>query len=213
MSPAGLGHVRWIGGGTGAGKSTVAARLAAAYGLHLVSTDDAIAAHAADPGPDAPLLTAFLAMDRDERWLGRDPGAMLDTFPWYAGERFIRIVDDVRAVSREPVLVEGFRLLPRLVRPLLDEPWHAVWLTTTRELRQHAFEARAEADQFWRRTSDPVAALARLLERDALFDERVAREAEELGLAVVRVDGSRSEDELVRDVAGLLRLTRLDASP
>ena len=35
-----LGHVYWIGGGSGAGKSTIARRVAERHGLHLYATDD-----------------------------------------------------------------------------------------------------------------------------------------------------------------------------
>jgi hypothetical protein len=199
--------VRWLGGATGAGKTFVASSLAATFGLRVQHTDAAITRHGAEPGPDAPLLEAFRAMSMDERWLRRDAPTMLRTFPWFAGERFDSIVRDLTAESAgAPVLAEGFRLLPRAVRPLLDEPWHALWLTTTAEFRCRAFEQRAEAEQFWRRTSDPAASLARLLERDALFADRVAHEARELGLKVVLVDGTRPETELVAEVADWFRL-------
>ncbi len=38
-------HVCWLGGGSGAGKSTIARRLAAKHGLRLYSTDEAMADH------------------------------------------------------------------------------------------------------------------------------------------------------------------------
>jgi hypothetical protein len=209
MPDRGLGHVRWLGGATGAGKTTVASRLAATFGLRVYSTDAAITDHSADPRPDAPLLAAFREMSMDDRWLRRDPRTMLETFPWFAGECFARVVGDLKAQSHPPLtLAEGFRLLPRLVRPLLDEPRHAVWLVTTREFRRRAFERRPEAQQFWRRTSEPAAALGRLLERDALFADGVAREAEELGLKAVFVDGSRPMAEVVAEVAEWLGLRR-----
>jgi shikimate kinase len=37
-----LRHVRWIGGGSGAGKSTIARQLAAEHGLHLYNSDGTI---------------------------------------------------------------------------------------------------------------------------------------------------------------------------
>jgi dephospho-CoA kinase len=44
---AGFDHVRWIGGGTGAGKSTVTGRLAERFGLAVYGTDAAIGVHSA----------------------------------------------------------------------------------------------------------------------------------------------------------------------
>ncbi|MDQ0847247.1 shikimate kinase [Streptomyces sp. V1I6] len=44
--PARLRHVFWIGGGSGAGKSTIARRLADRYGWRLYATDDMMRDHA-----------------------------------------------------------------------------------------------------------------------------------------------------------------------
>src|SRR5215217_3898618 len=115
-----LRHVYWIGGGSGAGKSTIARRLAARHGLHVYATDDAMADHARRSSrEDCPLLHAFMAMRMDERWVTRSPSAMLETFPWFSGEGFAMIVEDLLRLPRERgVIAGGFRLLPQLVAPL-----------------------------------------------------------------------------------------------
>jgi len=178
-----------------------------AFGLAVYSTDETIAAHAAQPGPDAPLLDQFRAMSMDQRWLERNAVTMAATFPWFAGERFAHIVEDLAALPTEPiVLAEGFRLLPRLVQPLLAEPWHGVWLVPTAGFRRAAFARRTPDQQFWLRTSDPRTALDRLLERDVIFGQGVAKEARELGLRVLSVDGTRSAAELAAEVADWFRL-------
>ncbi len=67
-----LRHVYWVGGGSGAGKSTIARRLAARHGLRVYATDEVMSEHAERSTPrDAPLLREFLAMDMDERWMNR----------------------------------------------------------------------------------------------------------------------------------------------
>ena len=84
-----LQHVYWIGGGSCAGKSTVARRLAAEHGLQLYATDDAMADHAKRSTPvDCPFLHEFMAMDMDERWVNRSSKDMLETFHWFRGEGF-----------------------------------------------------------------------------------------------------------------------------
>ena len=117
-----LQHVYWIGGGSGAGKSTIARRIAAQHGLRVYATDDVMADHARrSTSEDAPLLHRFMAMDMDERWVNRSPKTMLETFHWFQGEGFDLIVEDVLRLPREPgVIVEGFRLLatPRQATPL-----------------------------------------------------------------------------------------------
>ena len=65
-----LRHVYWIGGGSGAGKSTIARRVAAERGLRLSSTDDVMPDHPERSTPeDCPLLHEFMAMGMDERWV------------------------------------------------------------------------------------------------------------------------------------------------
>ena len=122
-------HVYWTGGGSGAGKSVIARRVAARHGLGLYATDDVMADHGRRCAPaDGPFLTEFAAMDMDERWVNRSPETMLETFHWFRGEGFGLIVEDLLRRPAEPgVIAEGFRLLPRLVQPLLAEPGHAVW--------------------------------------------------------------------------------------
>src|SRR5690349_5792517 len=79
-----LRQVRWIGGGSGAGKTTTARRLAERHGLRLYSTDAAMSAHAASAGMrNCPCLRDFVAMSMDERWLNRSPEVMLETFHWF----------------------------------------------------------------------------------------------------------------------------------
>ena len=202
-----LRHVRWIGGGSGAGKTTVAGRLAGRHSLRLYRTDDRHAEHAARADPaGTPLLEAFRAMDMDERWANRSPSTMLETFHWFQGEGFDLIVEDLLATARERrlVLAEGFRLLPRLVAPLLTDTSQAVWLAPTPEFRRAAFDSRGFTWSIPGGTSDPERALANLLERDRLFTERVAGEARRLGLRTIDVDGELDVEALTARVGRCL---------
>jgi hypothetical protein len=204
-----LRHVRWIGGGSRAGKSTVTRQLAATYGLRLYRTDDTIAEHVRrSRSTDTPLLDAFLAMDMDERWANRSPEVMLKTFPWFAGEGFDLIMEDLLAFAEDPlVLAEGFRLLPRLVAPLLSRPNQAVWLVSTPAFRRAAFDSRGFTWEIPTKTSKPERALSNLLVRDHLFTQGVVKEASALQLRVLEVDGTVSVDEMIGHVANHLGLS------
>ena len=197
-----LGHVFWIGGGSGAGKSTIARRLAARHGLRLYATDEVMPDHARrSSAADSPLLAGFAAMDMDERWVSRSPETMLETFHWFRGEGFGLIVQDLlRLPDRPGVIAEGFRLLPRLVQPLLAVPGHAAWLCPTPGFRRAALASRGSLHTIAGKTSDPEKALRNLLERDRMFTERLAEEAAGLGLRVIEVDATMSEDDLARQV-------------
>ena len=199
ISPERLGHIRWIGGGSGAGKSTIARRLAEKHKLRLYHCDDMQSAHTArSNAADHPMLHAFLAMTMEERWARRTPEEMFHTFHGFHGEGFRFILEDLLDLPADvPVLVEGYKLLPRLVFPLLSRVDQAVWLIPTPEWRRTAFSRRGSLWSIAGRTSDPETALANLLARDALYTEEVARQAAALQLPTIEVDGSTTVDELV----------------
>src|ERR1700760_284635 len=115
-----LRGIYWIGGGSGAGKSTIARRIADQRGLTVYSTDGAMADHAGRyRAPEAPLLTRLKDMDMNERWVNRSPQVMLDSFHWFQGELFGLIVEDLPRLGAESaVIAEGVRVLPRLGKAL-----------------------------------------------------------------------------------------------
>ncbi len=198
----------WIGGGSGAGKSTIARRIAARRGMRVYATDDVMPDHATRLTPqEAPLLREFIAMDMDQRWLTRSPETMLATFHWYRGEGFRLIIEDLLRMPRRPrVIVEGFRLLPHLVAPVLSAPGQAVWLAPTPQFRHVAFDSRGSTWKIAGRTSDPQRALRNLLDRDRMFTEHLAAQVRRVGLSVIEVDTTVSADDLetrVTDVLGL----------
>jgi 2-phosphoglycerate kinase len=201
-------HVYWVGGGSGGGKSTIARRLAARHGLDLYVTDEVMTDHARRSTPaDSPFLSQFAAMDMDERWVNRSPETMLETFHWFRGEGFGLILEDLLRFPAQPgVIAEGFRLLPGLVNPLLTVPGHAAWLLPTPAFRRAALESRGSLWEIARKTSDPDRALRNLLDRDRMFTERLAQEARHLGLPVVEVGTTMTEDDLAERVTEALEL-------
>ena len=198
-----LQHVYWIGGGSGAGKSAIAHRLAAQHGLRVYATDDVMPDHARrSTKEESPLLHGFMSMDMDERWVNRSPKTMLETFHWFQGEGFKMIIEDLLRLPTEPgVIVEGFRLLPYLLKPLLSVPAHAVWLLPTPNLRQAVIESRGgSASGFLAKTSNPERALRNLLERDRMFTDILREETARLELPAIEVDATMTEDDLAKRV-------------
>jgi hypothetical protein len=147
----------------------------------------------------SPFLHAFMA------WTWTSDGAPIPgdharTFHWFRGEGFDLIVEDLLSLPNEPgVVVEGFRLLPDLVKPLVAVPGHAVWLLPTPEFRRSAAEGRGSWD-CRQRTSDPARARRNLLERDRMFTDRLRAETTRLELAAIDVDIAMTEDELAARV-------------
>jgi hypothetical protein len=191
-----LRHVRWLGGGSGGGKTTIAADLAERHGLLVYDSDAVIGTHVERSElARHPLLRDFVAMSMDDRWLNRTPEAMYESFWAFHGEAFESIVDDLVELPHDrTVLAEGFRLLPRLVAPLMSRADQAVWLFPSPAFRRTVFEVRPSTRSIVSRTSDPARALERLLARDAVFTDALAQEVAELGLRAIRVEvGDRFE--------------------
>jgi 2-phosphoglycerate kinase len=204
-----LKHIYWIGGGSCAGKSTIARRLAAQLGLRIYATDDLMANHARrSTQEEAPFLHRFMAMDMDERWVNRPAKTLLETFPWFRGEAFNMIIEDLLCLPREPgVIAEGFRLLPRLIKPLLSGPAHAVWLLPTPAFREAVVGNRGgSAWGFLAKTSDPERALRNLLERDRMFTDILREETARLEMPAIEVDATMTEDDLARRVTEVFGL-------
>jgi 2-phosphoglycerate kinase len=196
-------YVYWIGGGSGAGKSTIARRIAAEPDLQLYATDDVMPDHFKRSTPECcPFLHEFMAMDMDERWVNRSPKAMLETFHWFRGECFSMIIEDILRLPKKPgVIAEGFRLAPHLVKPLLAVCSQAVWLLPTPEFRQAVLDSRGGPEWgFLGKTSDPERALRNLLQRDAMFTHSLYEEAKRLELNTIEVDTTMTVDDLARRV-------------
>jgi hypothetical protein len=132
---------------------------------------------------------------------------MLATFHGFRGETFEPIVEDLLDLGEHrPILAEGFRLLPRLVSPLLTYPHQAVWLLPTPRFRRAALDSRGSTWNIPNKTRDPERALMNLMERDALFTDELRAELRALHLRTIEVDVGIGVDELIHDVADCLDL-------
>src|SRR5690606_12743460 len=150
----------------------------------------------------SPFLHQFMTMDMDERWVNRSPEVMLETFHWFRGEGFHLIIEDILRLPEHPgVIVEGFRLLPHLVKPLLAARSHAVWLLPAPGFRRTVVDSRGGREWgFLGKTSDPERALRNLLERDEMFTRRLHEEAKRLELNTIEVDTTMTVDDLLSRV-------------
>jgi len=104
------------------------------------------------------------------------------------------------------VIAEGFRLLPRLVKPLRAVPDHAVWLLPSPGFRRAAFDSRGSSWEIAGKTTAPDRALRNLLERDRMFTERLHEETRRLELRVIEVGTTMTEDDLAQQVTEALGL-------
>ncbi len=140
-------------------------------------------------------------MDMDERWVNRSPGTMLETFHWFPG-RGLR--PDRRGSAAHAGADwrdrRGVPAAAHLVKPLLAEFGHAVWLLPTPEFRSAAFGNRAAVWDIPRKAGKLERARRNLLERDRMFTDRLGEETKRFGLPVIEIDTAMSEDELAGQV-------------
>ncbi|WFE41725.1 hypothetical protein [Micromonospora sp. WMMD998] len=208
-----LSHVRWLAGGTGTGKSTLARALAERHDVLIYDGDRGERGYVGRcNAAEQPYLWALLHASDAQRWNGRSAQDVFASMPSLHGETFGFVVDDLLALPADrPVLVDDFRTLPREVAPLLTWPEQAAFLLPTPTFRHAALRARF-ADPVRARAnwgdSDHGEALALRLARDELWDAEVCRQAAQSGLSVVTVDGSRDVRDLADDLAARFRLGR-----
>jgi hypothetical protein len=93
-NPTDFSHVRWIAGGTGAGKSTVTRLLADRYRVAVFDGDAAEANYVRRIDEHRqPRTSALVRMPIAERWAGRTAEEVFETMPSRHGETFPFVLD------------------------------------------------------------------------------------------------------------------------
>ncbi|MEQ4208925.1 hypothetical protein [Actinopolymorpha sp. B9G3] len=197
-----LPPVIWIGGGSGAGKSTVSRALAYRFDLAWYRIDAWGYAHRDRLIAKGKLHADAAAETHDQRWLTPSVENLVDRFVEGSVHGFPLILEDLRAMPTDiAVIVEGPQLFPELVAPYLPDPGWGLWLLPTPEFRRAALASRWNAS---RSTSDAERVQEKLLARNDLLDARVRSEATAHGLRVVEVDGARDLPTMIDHAADLL---------
>jgi hypothetical protein len=185
-----LEHVLWIGGASGAGKTTLATRLARRHGLRWYSADARTWDHrdaAIREGHVGAIRWEALTLEERSEIARESPAELvqlnLDL------ERGPMIVDDLRSLPASPLVVaDGSTVLPELVDQGHARRDRSVWLVPT-------FEGH--------RSFHDEHGMAHLVDYRWCVIQEVERQADEYGVNVVRVDGSLGADDVLATVEEL----------
>jgi hypothetical protein len=210
-----LRHVLWLGGAACSGKTVVASRLCAGYGLAEYHADDSFERlrRRADP-----LLHAAFCrvgdLSGEALWAAPAAEQASDLLAFHR-EHFELVLGELLQTPPErPILVEGCCLLPECVAPLLSNRRQALWLVASAEFRRLHYRDRGElVRQSLAGCGDPAAAFERWMARDdALAEWRVA-EARRRGLRWWWIDGRMAADETAARAAHHFGLAMRSAPP
>ena len=190
-----LSHVLWIGGATDTGKTTASQIIAERHGLYVYSYDRHDRPQIERLARTHAHYRAFLAASLEENWVRPKPEALLEFTLQAFRDRFPLVIEELLALPRDPMVVEGHGLMPELVAPVLSSKRQAIWLVPT-EAFKWASMRRRNKPSFRDKVSDPKRATSNVFRRDMLVAATVEAQAEAQGLTVYEVDGSRTAKEM-----------------
>jgi hypothetical protein len=183
-----LEHVLWIGGASGAGKTTLATRLARRHGLRWYSADARTWSHrdaAIRVGHDGAIRWEAMSPEERHRVALEEPRVLVDLN--LDLDRGPMIVDDLRSLPAAPLVVaDGSTVLPELVGQGHARRDRSVWLLPRFEVHRRFHEENG---------------MAHLVDYRWHVIEEVERQADAYDVNVVRVDGSLGPDEALAAVA------------
>ena len=199
-------HAYVLGGSPCSGKSTVAARLVAQYGLQSYKVDDYEQTHMARCTSGQPTMFRYATMRWDDIWMQPVAQQVDDEFAFYR-ERFTFILQDLAQMDpARPTLLEGAALLPALMRQCGVDPARVLYMVPTASFQLHHYGQRPWIHDILAQCDDPAQAFANWMARDQQFGREVLRQARACGFPTMVVDGGRSLDVTTAYIASIFGL-------
>jgi hypothetical protein len=194
-------NVLWIGGPPGSGKTTVAEWLALTHGLRYWGADKFAQVHHRRMAEERlAAIREWEAMTHDERWLG-DPIEMARLSLAISGRRGEMIIEDLsEEPPAQPIVVEGTPLRPSVIEHVIASPAHALWLVPSPEAEERNLRTRGGHSHTL--SSDPARAETNRIAREIFVAEKIAQEATDRGMYVIRPGAEMSLTDVEAAVEG-----------
>lgn len=189
--------VYWIGGSPCAGKTTISHIIGQQFGWTIYHIDRHIETYLQRANPENhPHLIAYQQMGL-QKFLLQDPQWQMQQVIGMSREQFGFILEDIAELdSDSPILVEGATLLAEDVIRQIQSVSQAIWIVPTEIFQLETYPKRGSWVQDVLRhyydSQEAITAFERWMERDALMALWTAKEAENLDIPVIVVDGSVS---------------------
>lgn len=198
--------VFYIGGSPCSGKSTVAEALAARNGLAYFKVDDHLDAFTTrGTAAGLPVCRRIQRMSADETWM-RPPHLQCREELDYYAEIAPFVAEKLCQLPHQRIIAEGAAFLPHLMQAQGIAPMRYIAIIPSRDFQVSRYQQRPWVPHVLRDCTDPEAAFANWMERDALFAEAIRRQCEEAGYICLLTDGSVSPMERLAQVAAHFRL-------
>lgn len=197
-----LSKVLWIGGAPDAGKTTVAAKLAAKYDLFHYEFDRRAMMPEQLGRSKAPRAFEWFEKSPNELWQQRSPEEIAaHTLETYQEIFPTQLQDLLSFTNGTTVIAEGCLFLPKLVAPLITSKTQAIWLVPSTNFKRRSFEERGK-DTYSQRdnNSDPALATSNFFARDFILAKEIREEAQTDQLRLLEIDGSLTPDEVMKVV-------------
>lgn len=197
---AALAHVLWIGGGTDAGKTTIADQIAERHSLQVYHYDQYDFAQHYYLAHQSPVYRQMLNASLDDNWVKPTVEVLVERSLQSFRDRFPLVIEDLRSLPRQPmILAEGFGFTAELLMPLLSDMRQALWLIPTADFKRASMERRNKPS-WLNRVSDRKRALHNFYTRDMKLAAHIQADIEAHGLMAFTVDGSQLIEAMVERV-------------
>lgn len=183
-----------IGGGPGAGKSSVAQTISKRHGFDYLKSDALVGEHQQEAAERKYPVNNYInsLTDKDQqleliKLSGKQEQARQE-------ELFFILLKELRIRKFDRLVLEGNCLFPDLVTKYFESDFRGVWLLPTLSFQKKIYPQRDWVPGLLKKSDNPDITLKNWLQRDHEYNNTVRRQVRRHGFPLLSIDGRRSLD-------------------